>query len=60
MSSVKRSRHFHMNIAVIGGGVAGICAAVGVARNGAQVVLLRSSIKVAKIFEVCCYAEQAC
>lgn len=41
-SSVKREKEYVFDVAVIGGGVAGLCAAVSAARHGAKTVLVQN------------------
>ena len=41
-STVKREKEYTFDVAVIGGGVAGLCAAVSAARHGAKTVLVQN------------------
>lgn len=40
MSKINRAEHHHADICVIGGGLAGMCAAVSAARRGSRVILV--------------------
>lgn len=41
-SSIKKEKEFFCDVAVIGGGIAGLCAAVSSARHGAKTILIQN------------------
>ncbi|MFR9578771.1 MAG: FAD-dependent oxidoreductase [Rikenellaceae bacterium] len=42
ISTINKDRHYECDVAVVGGGIAGICAAVAAARGGAKVIFVHN------------------
>ncbi|MFI3305578.1 MAG: FAD-dependent oxidoreductase [Rikenellaceae bacterium] len=42
ISTINKDRHYECDVAVVGGGIAGVCAAVAAARRGAKVIFVQN------------------